>query len=386
MGSGLKCETAGAPVTRFARPLTAAALGIGILGACSTHADSPRDMTASVPTPVPATTSDASTVVTGNACGVACTTDTDCVAPLACLPAAAGGSECKPESCRGCAAGTFCAFDTQSCTALGCTTEACGYPFVGACDACAQANCCSDLLGCKADAACASLATCFLACPTQDCVDACWNKGTADTPLFDATASCMKYNCAAACSGGAMPPSAPTDAGPGADATPDAGPPLTCDPPCLAGQTCGKLSALSDPSCLGDQCQHVTCPNSLNCSGELGNYAVGSGCTANDPGRIVEFGAVCGASITGHDPVEEQCHTSSPNTMHCDFPEGSIDCPALWEYTSSSSPETYTAGCCGAQATMLGVPPAPYCGIPGLDGSQPNCAPLTPGNGWAAAP
>jgi hypothetical protein len=152
--------------------------------------------------------------------------------------------------------------------------------------------------------------------------------------------------------------------------------PAVCDPPCLAGESCAKLSSLSNPTCNGDQCQHVTCPESLSCSGSLGNYSVSGACTAFDPGRAVAYGADCADGITGHDPTDETCTVNGTNTMHCDFPEGSIDCPAVWIYRGSPA-SAYTAGCCAVL----------YCGIPDtIGGSQRGCSQLSPGNGWSPAP
>ena len=161
--------------------------------------------------------------------------------------------------------------------------------------------------------------------------------------------------------------------------------PVVCNPPCLSGETCSKLSNLSDPSCNGDQCQDVKCPGGVSCTGSLGSYTVDPGCTAFDPGRAVGYGADCANSITGHHPSQETCKVGGANTMHCDFPEGSIDCPAVWIHLGSPD-SSYFAGCCSAEPNS---PPValPYCGIPGLlGGSQRVCVPQSAGNGWSPAP
>jgi hypothetical protein len=274
----------------------------------------------------------------------------------------------------------------STCTTNGnCSSFACGWDFSGACDDCTKASsCCASLLACSDTPACRALVECSSGCNgAQGCLSACGQvAGQTAIDQYNAAFGCADSQCGAQC-GGMVDAGMLTDEGSLPEAAPpeDASAPELCDPPCLSSETCSKLSPLANPSCNGNQCVHVTCPTSLSCGGD----SFDPGCTAY--GGTVEYGAVCGASATGRDPNVETCMVGPANTMHCDFPEGSVDCPALWENLTGQVPEyTYTAGCCGAVPTVPATP-LPYCGIPGDDGNAPICAPVTAGvGGWMPAP
>jgi len=167
---------------------------------------------------------------------------------MTCLPAAKGGTVCKPSSCPACTTGTFCAYDDTTCQPTGCTSDACGFAYVGTCDTCVKANCCSQNLDCANDSGCAALAKCVTGCTTSSCESSC-EQGASSTSIteFNAASSCTQQSCLAECYGSA-------------GATPDAGVPGTCD---ILG-SCVVVTSTSSP---GDE----YCGN--NGGGGVGGYA-----------------------------------------------------------------------------------------------------------------
>ena len=155
-----------------------------------------------------------STALSG--CGIACDAANPCTGQgMACLPAAKGGTVCKPASCPACAAGTFCAYNNSTCEPTGCTSDACGFPYTGACDGCVKSHCCQQNLVCSGDPACASMVQCAAACSGSACVSACEQGNASAAAELNAAFSCEEAQCPSECYGTtAAPPVADAGTGP----------------------------------------------------------------------------------------------------------------------------------------------------------------------------
>ena len=139
-------------------------------------------------------------------CGIACDAQNPCKGEgMACLPAAKGGTICKPSTCPACPAGKVCAFDTQSCDPVGCTSDACGFAYTDACDDCVKANCCTQNLACANDPACQAIVKCSGGCTTSACTSACEQGASASADAeFKAVVACNQGSCLQACYAGGL--------------------------------------------------------------------------------------------------------------------------------------------------------------------------------------
>ena len=159
-------------------------------------------------------------------CGIACDDAHPCAGRgMACLPAARGGTICKPSSCPSCGAGTFCAYDNTTCQPTGCSSGACGLTYTGACDGCVTSNCCQQNLACGDDPACVDMVSCAARCGSDGaCVSACEQTNATAAAEMNAAFSCDQDRCSAECYDAA--PGSQADAGTPADS--GAGP-VSCD-------------------------------------------------------------------------------------------------------------------------------------------------------------
>jgi hypothetical protein len=123
-----------------------------------------------------------------------------------------------------------------------------------------------------------------------------------------------------------------------------------------------------------EPCEHVVCPGRFDCGG-AGGGAPETRVAACTP---LYGGAVCGDGVTATDPTRVTCRGSPASTMHCDLPEGAIDCPALW-IEKAPARSIYVAGCCGYDAQGA------FCGAPSVEAMR-TCERVTPGDQWAPAP
>jgi hypothetical protein len=152
----------------------------------------------------------------------------------------------------------------------------------------------------------------------------------------------------------------------------DAPLPPTCDPPCLADQSC------QNGVCRGDACNHVACP-AVTCTSSAGSASFG-GCT-NLP-IYPYLAASCGKALNSLDPAAATCTASPSNSMKCVFPTGTIACPSFYIASGGGlGGPSYVEGCCSDEiAYPNGVtsPPhsTPFCGIPANVG----CQPIDPGD------
>lgn len=141
-------------------------------------------------------------VMSFSGCGVSCDAKTPCTGHnMVCVPDTDGGV-CKPSTCPVCPSGKVCAFDSIACEPLGCTSDACGFTLVGACDDCVRASCCALDAACAEDPDCVALNSCASACFSADCVTGC-EQGTPASSLqaFNAASACNHASCQAACFG-----------------------------------------------------------------------------------------------------------------------------------------------------------------------------------------
>jgi hypothetical protein len=88
------------------------------------------------------------------------------------------------------------------------------------------------------------------------------------------------------------------------------------------------------------------------------------------------FAATCNASLNSQDATALTCVATPSNTMACNFPEGSVTCPALYISPGDAldSDGSYIQGCCSDQRASGHA--SPFCGIPATIG----CEPVDPGN------
>jgi hypothetical protein len=141
---------------------------------------------------------------------------------MLCLPAADGGTVCKPNTCPACGSGEFCAYDDVTCEPTGCTSFACGFAYTGVCDTCVQANCCNESLKCADDTACTTMVACISQCGSNtSCIQACEDQSTVAASELSQAISCDESACSEECYG--APPTSPTDAGVDDAGTQDAG-------------------------------------------------------------------------------------------------------------------------------------------------------------------
>ncbi len=323
---------------------------------------------------------------TFSGCGVPCDAQTPCQGQgMACLPKAGGGMVCKPATCPTCQQGKFCAYDRITCSPVGCTSNACGFAYTGTCDDCVKANCCAQNQACAADPACVGIVTCAGPCKDSACTAACESGlPAAAVTKFEAAMGCDLASCQPECFGGSTTSSSSssstTAAGTGSSTGSGMG---SCHPPCLSNQSCVEAGPPGSGVfvCSGDACANVTCPTVICTSGS--NSANFSGCQSLL--SLGKFAAACNPAINSIDAAATHCVASPASSMHCVFPDGSIDCPAMWISPGDAlSPDpVYVQGCCSDEIYLPGGPGSsphstPFCGVPATIG----CAPIDPGNAF----
>ena len=290
-------------------------------------------------------------------CGVACDDSHSCGTGLTCLPAAKGGTVCKPSSCPTCPAGKFCSYDVNTCEASGCTSAACGFSYFGACDDCIVANCCPQNLSCADDPGCKAAVSCASLCGSdQGCSASCRAQASlASQQLFDSVVRCNQGSCLAECYGGTVTSGCP------------AGYPVVCPnnlccpsayPVCggSCGQNCcptgggtgtgtggtgsgsgsGGASGGGCPSTAPVNCGTFCCPSGNVCC--AGATCSPTGSCATSGGSSCQSGNSCITSYSGKctDAIglqnncgkQASCHyTLSNGTTGCALPEpGANDC------------------------------------------------------------
>jgi len=67
------------------------------------------------------------------------------------------------------------------------------------CSACLKQHCCSELLGCRADAECIALAVCFTNCADQPCLDDCLTQHPDGQTALEPILTCTQGSCEAEC-------------------------------------------------------------------------------------------------------------------------------------------------------------------------------------------
>jgi hypothetical protein len=140
-------------------------------------------------------------------------------------------------------------------------------------------------------------------------------------------------------------------------------------------------------------CPSVTLPTSIRCVWMDATMTVnnnGSCCLENDTHQSAIAGTLDSLGHctppSGPSPLDQTCGPTGGDTMHCQFPEGAIDCPAMWLATSAQAqtPSVYLAGCCGDEHwvdSAMNPVALPYCGVPAMDWS---CEPIALQTGWAS--
>lgn len=163
----------------------------------------------------------------------------------------------------------------------------------------------------------------------------------------------------------------------------DAGP--ACALSCPPGTHCWPLGSECRPD--SSACDFVECPL------EVTMLRTGTTDAETHPGccldgsasyaeRTFHHGVACGhdlgAGCREYNRLADwdAAWTLSSTTMRCEFPGGTIDCPAAW-WVDHLGERTFWSGCCGAYPAEYAVP---YCGIAALGAGSSGCQPPQAGD------
>ncbi len=202
-------------------------------------------------------------------CGIPCDDATPCTGNnMLCLPAAEGGTVCKPNTCPVCGSGEFCAYDDVTCEPTGCTSFACGFAYTGVCDACVQASCCNENLECADDPACTTMVACIAECGADaNCSQACVGQSAAAASELNQALACDQSACSREC--GTASTTSPSDAGVDDAGTMDAS--TTDAEPADAG-TPGQCDFLTDCVAFTTQYSTLACAENGGTVATLTNH------------------------------------------------------------------------------------------------------------------